>query len=203
MIYGFILLIENTNNLESFKIICGILNNIFNYHLKKNQRDISKSFQAKMNSIEGDISNLSNENSPLNKEKRIKSIFLFLFKKLLFYSQNKKNSSEEDNSQYMELFSIINAFFNNKALDLSLKELYKYYIPSKMVDNLFPSISQEQRNDEKVIRKLFNDWLKDKIEYPDLKWNTKSFSRSYKLLCDDCQMVINDKSLIENFDRNG
>ena len=201
MIYGFILLIENTNNLESFKIICGILNNIFNYHLKKNQRDISKSFQAKMNSIEGDISNLSNENSPLNKEKRIKSIFLFLFKKLLFYSQNKKNSSEEDNSQYMELFSIINAFFNNKALDLSLKELYKYYIPSKMVDNLFPSISQEQRNDEKVIRKLFNDWLKDKIEYPDLKWNTKSFSRSYKLLCDDCQMVINDKSLIENFEK--
>ena len=101
----------------------------------------------------------------------------------------------------MELFSIINAYFNNKTLDLSLKKLYKYYIPGKMVDNLFPSISQKQRNDEKFIQKLFNDWLKDKIDFPDLKWNAKSFNRSYKLLCDDCQMVLNDKSLIDNFEK--
>ena len=100
----------------------------------------------------------------------------------------------------MELFGIVNAFFNSKALKLSLRELYKYYIPVKMIDNLFHSISADQRNNEKAMQKLFNDWLKDKIEFPDLKWNTNSFNRSYKLLCDDCQMILNDKSLIDNFE---
>ena len=200
MIYSFILLIEFINHLESMKIICSILNNIFNYYIKRNQKNINNSSNQKNNSGENAL-NSSIEKIQINNSKRIKSLFIFLFKKLLYYSQNKKNIPEEENSQYMELFSIINAYFNNKALDLSLKKLYKYYIPSKMVDNLFPSISQKQRNDEKLIQKLFNDWLKDKIDFPDLKWNAKSFNRSYKLLCDDCQMVLNDKSLIDNFEK--
>ena len=200
MIYSFILLIEFINHLESMKIICSILNNIFNYYIKRNQKNINNSSNQKNNSGENAL-NSSIEKIQINNSKRIKSLFIFLFKKLLYYSQNKKNIPEEENSQYMELFSIINAYFNNKALDLSLKKLYKYYIPAKMVDNLFPSISQKQRNDEKLIQKLFNDWLKDKIEFPDLKWNAKSFNRSYKLLCDDCQMVLNDKSLIDNFEK--
>ena len=200
MIYVFILLIEFTSYLDSLKIINRILNNIFNYYMKKNQKDTNKSTQTKINT-DGDIINFSFDHSQGNsQEKRIKSIFLFLFKKLLFYSQNKKNISEEENSQYMELFGIINAFFNSKSLELSLRELYKYYIPAKMIDNLFHSISADQRNNEKAIQKLFNDWLKDKIEFPDLKWNTNSFNRSYKLLCDDCQMILNDKSLIDNFE---
>lgn len=200
MIYSFILLIESTNHIDSLKIICAILNNIFNYYMKKNQKNITNSLQQKNNSDENSFHS-SKDNLQIYNEKRIKSLFIFLFKKLLYYSQNKKNISEEENTQYMELFSIINAYFNNKALDLSLKKLYKYYIPAKMVDNLFPLISQKQRSDEKLIQKLFNDWLKDKIDFPDLKWNTKSFNRSYKLLCDDCQMVLNDKSLIDNFEK--
>ena len=200
MIYSFILLIEYINHLEPLKIICLILNNIFNYYMKRNQKNTNDTLYQKINSEENAL-NISNEDIQIYIKKRIKSLFIFLFKKLLYYSQNKKNISEEENSQYMELFSIINAYFNNKTLDLSLKKLYKYYIPGKMVDNLFPSISQKQRNDEKFIQKLFNDWLKDKIDFPDLKWNSKSFNRSYKLLCDDCQMVLNDKSLIDNFEK--
>ena len=200
MIYIFILLIEFTNHLDSHKIINGILNNIFNYYMRKNQKDVNKSIQTKIINTNGDINNFSFDRSQVSHEKRIKSIFLFLFKKLLIYSQNKKNLSEEENSQYMELFSIINTFYNAKAFDLSLRELYKYYIPVKMIDNLFHSIPADQRNNQKAIQRLFNDWLKDKIEFPDLKWNVTSFNRSYKLLCDDCQMILNDKSLIDNFE---
>ena len=201
MIYIFIILIEFTNYRDSLKIINGILNKIFNYYMRKNQKETNKLMQAKLINPEVDLLNFSFEKYQGNREKRIKSIFLFLFKKLLFYSQNKKNIPEEDNSEYMELFSIISAYFNSKVLDLSLRELYKYYIPVKMIDNLFHSISPEQRNDEKAVQKLFNDWLRDRIEFPDLKWNVNSFNRSYKLLCDDCQMILNDKTLIDNFEK--
>ena len=201
MIYIFIILIEFTNYIDSLKIINGILNKIFNYYMRKNQKETNKLMQAKLINPEVDLLNFSFEKYQGNREKRIKSIFLFLFKKLLFYSQNKKNIPEEDNSEYMELFSIISAYFNSKVLDLSLRELYKYYIPVKMIDNLFHSISPEQRNDEKAVQKLFNDWLRDRIEFPDLKWNVNSFNRSYKLLCDDCQMILNDKTLIDNFEK--
>ena len=193
MIYSFILLIEFSKYSGSLKIICSILNNLFNYNIEKNKKDFNSSSRTKF---------ISEGNFILyqKKEKRIKSIFLFLFKKLLYYSQNKKNFTEKEEFQYIEIFSIINSYFNSKIMDLNLRELYKYYIPVKMIDNLFHSISPEQRNDKKIIQKIFNDWLKDKIEFPDLKWNTKTFNPSYKLLCDDCQMVLNDKSLIDNFD---
>ena len=200
MIYSFILLIEFTNNLESLKTICVILNNIFNYYMRKNQKIATKFSSIKIFNPVENLANFSFDNLQNYQEKRIKSIFLFLFKKLLFYSQNKKNITEEENSQYMELFSIMHTYFNNKTVDLSLRDLYKYYIPVKMIDNLFNPIPPEQRNNEKAIQKLFNDWLKDKIDFPDLKWNANSFNRSYKLLCDDCQMILNDKSLIDNFE---
>ena len=200
MIYIFIILIEFSNYKGSLEIINEILNKIFNYYMKKNQKETNKLARTKIINPEGDLLNFSFEKYQGNREKKIKSIFLFLFKKLLFFSQNKKNIPKENNSQYMELFYIISVFFNSKALDLSLRELYKYYIPAKMIDNLFHAISPDQRNDEKAIQKLFNDWLKDKIEFPDLKWNVNSFNRSYKLLCDDCQMILNDKSLIDNFE---
>ena len=188
MIYSFILLIEFTNYIDSIKIITNILNNLINYYIKiyKNEEN-SPSFSFDMNK----------ENI---QEKKIKAVFLFLFKKLIFYTQNKKNATEAENNQYIELFNIINMFSNCKFFDLSLREMYKYYIPGKMVDNLFHSIPTEQRNNEKIIQKIFSDWLKDRIDFPDLKWNTNSYNRSYKLLCDDCQLILKDKSLIDNFD---
>ena len=199
MIYSFILLIESTNNLESLKLICIILNRIFNDFVKKNQKGSNRPSKISLYNNEN-ITNFSFSNLQRFQEKRIKSVFLFLFKKLLFYSQNKKNISQEENSQYIELFSIMHTYFNNKSFDLSLRELYKYYIPVKMIDNLFHPIPSDQRTNEKVLQRLFNDWLKDKIDFPDLKWNTNCFDRSYKLLCDDCQMILNDKSLIDNFE---
>ena len=201
MIYSFILLIEFTNHLESLKIICKIMDNIFKGHNNSNIRGSNPMNQNIIINPEVGIENYSIDNLLENNEKRIKSIFLFLFKKLLFYSQNKKNISEEENSHYMDLFLIINNFANSKYFDLGLKELYRYYIPVKMIENLFNSISKEQRKNEKAIQKLFNDWLRDKIDFPDLKWNTNSFNRSYKLLCDDCQMILKDKSLIDNFEK--
>ena len=199
MIYSFILLIEQTNYIEAIIIITNIMNNLFNYFIKKNKKNEEGTPEKII---------LKNENNSFSfdfdkeryQEKKIKAIFLFLFKKLIYYTQNKKNATEVENNQYIELFKIINMFSNCKVFDLSLREMYKYYIPGKMVDNLFHSISSEQRNNEKIIQKIFADWLKDRIDFPDLKWNTNSYNRSYKLLCDDCQLILKDKSMIENFD---
>ena len=194
MIYSFILLIENINYIEGIKIINKTMNNLLNYYIKKNNNEICP------NKMFTNDNSFSIDSDKDTQEKKIKAIFLFLFKKLIFYTQNKKNSTEAENNQYIELYNIINMFSNCKVFDLSLKEMYKYYIPAKMVDNLFHSISQEQRNNEKVIQRIFSDWLKDKIDFPDLKWNVNSFNRSYTLLSEDCKLILNDKSLIDNFD---
>ena len=193
LIYSFIILIEYTNYIEGIKIINNTMNNLFNYYIKKNNNE-SSIRRLFSNEFSFDLEKAAHQ------DKKIKAIFLFLFKKLIFYTQNKKNSTEPENNQYIELFNIINMFSNCKVFHLSLKEMYKYYIPAKMVDNLFHSISQEQRNNEKLIQKIFADWLKDKIDFPDLKWNSNSFNRSYTLLSEDCKLILNDKSLIDNFD---
>ena len=203
MIYSFILLIEYINYIEGIKIINNIMNNLFNYYIKTNKNEIIDS-----DNFNNSINNQNNINNSFSfdidrdkyKEKKIKAIFLFLFKKLIFYTQNKKNPSEIENNQYIELFNIINLFATCKVFDLSLREIFKYYIPGKMVDNLFHSISPEQRNNDGVIKKIFADWLKDRIDFPDLKWNFNSFNRSYSLLSEDCKSILNDKSLIDNFD---
>ena len=198
IIFSFILLIDKISYKEGIKIINNTLNNLLNYFVKKNKIEIISNKNSD-NSIAKD-NNIINQEK--NKDKKIKAIFLFLFKKLIFYTQNKKNSTknEEENEEYIELFNIINMFSNCKVFDLSLREMYKYYIPGKMVDNLFHSISPEQRNNEKIIHKIFADWLKDRIDFPDLKWNSKIFTRSYTLLNEDCKLILNDKSLIDNFD---
>ena len=196
MIYCFILLIENIISYDGIKIINNIMNNLLNYYIKihKKENIVSKNTNAINN--DDDSLDIYQDKS---RDKRIKAVFLFLFKKLIFYTQNKKNQNEAENNQYIELFNIINLFANCKVFDLSLREMYKYYIPGKMVDNLFHSISPEQRND-KIIQKIFVDWLKDKIDFPDLKWNSTSFNRSYSLLNEDCKLILDDKYLIESFD---
>ena len=196
MIHSFIILIENILSVDGIKIINNIMNNLLNYYIKihKNENVESKNY----------INNNDHSNSldvirDKTKDKKIKAVFLFLLKKLIFYTQNKKNQNEAENNQYIELFNIINLFANCKVFDLSLRETYKYYIPGKMVDNLFHSISPEQKN-EKIIQKIFADWLKDKIDFPDLIWNITSFNGSYKLLSEDCKLIINNKYYIDNFD---
>ena len=197
IIYCFILLIEQTNCIEAILSISNILNNLFNYFVKKKKTDNN------IKAIDNESMNLSDirENEKEDKnDKKIKCIFLFLLKKLIFYTQNKKNPGEQEIKKYIEIFNIINMYSNCKVFDLSLREMFKYYIPGKMVDNLFHSIPPEQSKNEKMIQRIFSDWLKDKIEFPDIKWNSNSFNRSYKLLCDDCQLILRDKSYIDNFE---
>ena len=195
MIYSFILLIEYITYFEGIKIINNTMNNLFNYYIKKHKNE------NKPNNSFDNENNINNSfDKEKNKDKKIKAIFLFLFKKLIVYPQKRKNATEIENNQYIELYNIINMFSNCKVFDLSLREMYKFYIPEKMVDNLFHSISPEQRNNEKIIQKIFADWLKDRIDFPDLKWNTNIFNTSYKLLSEDCKLILNDKSSIDNFD---
>jgi len=145
-----------------------------------------------------------NKKIPL--EKINLAIFLFLLKKLISLKDDSKTNNSKSLSEIEKtrknLLSTINQYSNstsnNNHIGIALRSLYEFYLPPKIIDNLFHSASNNKGINEISLQK----WLDGEIELPDLIWNKDAFNSSYKLLEDDCNYILSDRVNIADFPNN-
>ena len=174
-----------TNNNLIFCFICLI------------EKETNKNSLEKVNQI------LLALNKKIPLEKINLAIFLFLLKKLISLKDDSKTNNSKSISEIektrKKLLSTINQYSNstsnNNHIGIALRSLYEFYLPPKIIDNLFHSASNNKGINEISLQK----WLDGEIELPDLIWNKDAFNSSYKLLEDDCNYILSDNNNIADF----
>lgn len=122
------------------------------------------------------------------------SIFLFLLKKVIFLKDHiTKSSKDIINSLRLEILKIIKKFIFNEKVGFAIKGLYEFYLPLKIIDNLFSG---------KEVLEMNLTWIDTELELPDLIWNHDAINQSKRLLEEDCNFILNDESNLENFPHN-
>jgi hypothetical protein len=122
------------------------------------------------------------------------SIFLFLLKKVIFLKDSiTKSSKDVINSLRLEILKIIKKFIFNEKVGFAIKGLYEFYLPLKIIDNLFSG---------KEVLEINLTWIDTELELPDLIWNHDAMNQSKRLLEEDCNFILNDENNLENFPHN-
>lgn len=122
------------------------------------------------------------------------SIFNFLLKKVIFLKETiNKTNKENVNNLRIEILKVIRKYVQNEKVGFAIKSLYEFYLPNKIIENLF---------NLKETGEISLNWLDQELELPDLIWNTDAMNQSKKLLEEDCKFILSDENNIENFPQN-
>jgi hypothetical protein len=121
------------------------------------------------------------------------SIFLFLLKKVIFLKNIiTKGNKENINSLRIDILKVIRKFILNEKVGFAIRSLYEFYLPSRIIDNLFST--------KEVVD--ITQTLDSELELPDLIWNNDAIHQTQKLFEEDCSFILNDENNIENFPNN-
>jgi hypothetical protein len=123
------------------------------------------------------------------------AIFLFLLKKVMFLKTTiTKINKETVFALRVEIIKVIKKYVLNEKVGDAIKSLFEFYLPRKIIDNLFAS---------KDVGEISLNWIDNELELPDLIWNNDAMNQSKKLLEEDCTFIltqINNNN--ENFPQN-
>lgn len=104
-----------------------------------------------------------------------------------------KEAYEKINVLGIDIIKIIKKFMNNERIGFAIKGIFEFYLPKKIIDNLFFT---KETNENSI------KCLGEELELPDLIWNKEAIQKSKKILDEDINFILNDEINLDNFPQN-
>jgi len=93
----------------------------------------------------------------------------------------------------IDIIKIIKKFINNDRIGFAIKSIFEFYLPNKIIDNLFLT---KETNESSI------KCLGEELELPDLIWNLEAIQQSKRILDEDTIFILNDEINLDNFPQN-